>query len=968
MRSQWCGIHPRRKMSQDQIPHQSPFVSKDMDQSNTESPNFRSYDLMKSPCDKETCLDSIKTPKDIQDSPWTERWYSQLQASLRLAGLPLTMDRTKEPITGFTLSDVTVCSLGSPSTCLSILLGGANLCPGSILLCLSPNWLSKIPSKMKAGENTLLLQKAVTFDLGGRSYLDNFDPPRRVTYFYTASWSSHEECLPGLVALTSKLECPSGGSESLSQLLHNKLVTRLLLDNVGVVVPPTLAFTYKQAHAASSHVFTVEVSKKEGEETLLQEKIQNFLQSQDMHSVQQVAVEAASYRWSERCTATFHPSNDFPGILIAIKSLLQKLEEGESILLEAVFASLPVMRASTVETPATFQRILSPRPDLAVRICTVVCRSQGDRPQFSKVICSAGRADKPLDHQIPSVPQTLETTLQLWGFTDEAQIRAIHQMVVDKAEDALRAVIEMEAGMSPEQRGGRRAQTDVIGVDFILTCVDQIITPIAVGVNCHLCLNTCGDFESMNRSLLSPACAGSESASSLLIQTMVKRSQYYIMEGKEVLVIGAGGISKKYIWESTRDYKIKVHLIESDPNHFASSIVHNFIHYDVTDHKRDEEHAQWISEMVCDREIHLDGCLSYWDDCMVLTALVCEQLGLRCSPVSAMRISKQKSRTHLHLLRHKKGSTCVTAAGPYAVPCCHLESHADVEKASQYLNFPGVMKLEFGSGAVGVKLVENREQCHQHYEKISSDLKEDTDYPGIGLGCGNTMLLMEYVSGTEHDVDIIVYDGRLMGVFVSDNGPTRVPYFTETAACMPTYLPPDKEAQLVMAAYQCCLGCGLTDGVFNVELKMTQTGPKLIEINPRMAGFYLRDWIQEIYGEDIMLASVMVACSVPPLMPVHRARPQTYLVGVMCVVSLHLWALKTTANMETLQTLHKRGVIRLNIIDDDMISSEYEEPFCNVACVSETREKARQQLISTCQVLGIDTMEYPVSYFTSDFK
>ncbi|XP_078502636.1 carnosine synthase 1-like [Lissotriton helveticus] len=954
------------KMPQDQIPHQSPLVSKDMDQRNAQSLDLGSHNSMKSPCDKETCLDSIKTPEDIKDSPWTERWYSQLQASLRLAGLPLTMDRTKEPRTGFTLSEVTVCIMGSPSTCLSILLGGANLCPGSILLCLSPNWLSKIPSKLKPGENTLLLQKAVMFDLGGRSYLDNFDPPRRVTYFYTTSWSSHEKCLPGLVALTSDLECPSGGSESLSQLLHHKLVTRLLLDNVGVVVPPTLAFTYKQAHAASSHVRTVEVSQKEGEENLLQEEIQNFLQSQGMHSVQQVAVETTGPRWSERCTATFHPRCDLPGVLLSVKSLLQKLEEGESILLEAVCSPLPVVRAPAMETPAAFQRSSSQRFDLAVWICAVVCRSQGDRPQLSKVICSAGRADKPLIHQT-SVPQTLETTLQLWGITDETQIKAIHQKVVDKAEDALRAVIEMEKSLSLEQRGGRRAQTDVIGVDFILTCVDQAITPVALGVNSHHCLSSCGVFETMNCLNVSAACAGEESASSLLIQTMVNRSQCYIMAGKEVLVVGAGGPNNKYIWETTREHGIKIHLIESDPNHFAASIVHNFIHYDMTDHKQDEAHAQWIVKMVRDRTMHLDGCVAFWHDCTILAALLCEQLGLRSNSVSAILLTKQKSCTHLSLLSCKDSAFSNTIAS-YALPSYQVKSHTDIEKVSSCVAYPCVMKLELGCGAIGVKLVENKEQCHQHYKNISSKMKEERDCPGIGLSYGNAMVLMEYASGSEHDVDIIIYDGQLMGAFVSDNGPTRVPNFTETAACLPTFLPPDKEAQLVMAAYQCCLSCGLVDGVFNVEFKMMPTGPKLIEINARMAGYFLRQWILEIYGEDIMLANLMVACSVPPLMPVRRARPRTHLVGILCVHPFHQQALRTSASLETLQALHERGVIRMTILLNRKASAEFVTPYCCVACVGQTREKACLQLISICRVLGIDTMEYPVPYFISEFK
>ncbi|KAJ1168841.1 hypothetical protein NDU88_000754 [Pleurodeles waltl] len=388
----------------------------------------------------------------------------------------------------------------------------------------------------------------------------------------------------------------------------------------------------------------------------------------------------------------------------------------------------------------------------------------------------------------------------------------------------------------------------------------------------------------------------------------------------------------------------------------------------MTDHKQDEDHAQWIMKMVHDRGMHLDGCVTFWNDCTVLAALVCEQLGFRSSPVLALRLSKKKSQTQLSLLYKKKNSIFSAIIASYAVPSCHVASHLDIDNASCNVNFPGVLKLESGCGAVATKMVKNKEQCHQYYENICSILKVESDCPGIGLRYGNAMVLMEHVSGSEHDVDIIIYDGKLMGAFVSDNGPTRVPDFTETAACMPTYLSPDKEAQLVMAAFQGCLICGLADGVFNVEFKMMPTGPKLIEINARMGGAYLRDWILEIYGEDIMLANLMVACSVPPLMPGHRARPHTYLVGVLCVLPMHLQAWKTTASLEILQALCERGVIRLTALFDGTVPDTFEDPYCSIACVGDTRVQACMQLISTCRVLGIHTMDFPVPYFTSEFK
>ncbi|XP_067388083.1 carnosine synthase 1 isoform X2 [Emydura macquarii macquarii] len=835
-----------------------------------------------------------------------------------------------------------------------------------MLLCLSPSWLAKVPSEQHPGESSLLVSKAVSFELGGRTCLDEFSPPRRVAYFM-GCFGPCKEHGQSAGELARDLDCPTGGSGELARLLEDKLLTRQLLDQRAQVgVPPTLAFTFKRLHplrevTAERSVRMVELSGKEGQETLIQEEIDAFLQGRAMEPYSQVVVKPSGWRWSGAHAVTFHAKAEPTAVLQAVLVLLESLEEEESALLEAF---IPTARFTQPGSPdGSSPSSTSPRPDLAIRICTVVCRSRGDQPLLSKVVCSVGRADKPLKHQA-MVPQSLESSLRQQGMTDEAQLAAIHAQVKHKAEAAMTAFLEMEAGLSVEQRGGRQAQTDVIGVDFLLTSLEQMLQLVALEMNSQLCLETCALFESMGQAVGVPAGESSRP----LVETMLRRAQCHLMEGKHVLVIGAGGVSKKFVWEAARAYGLKIHLVESDPNHFASQLVQTFIHYDTTEHKRDEEHAQWLVGLVRERGLRLDGCLSYWDDCMVLTALVCEQLGLRCSPVAAMRVAKQKSRTHQHLLRRRKEAPLGWASEAlYAVPCCHLESHADVERAARYLSFPGVMKLEYGAGAVGVKLVEDEQQCHLHFEKISRDLRQDTDHPGIGLGWGNTMLLMEYVAGTEHDVDIVIYDGRMLGAFVSDNGPTRVPHFTETAASMPTCLAPDREAQLVRAAYQCCLACGLTDGVFNVELKLTAAGPKLIEINPRMGGFYLRDWIQEIYGVDIMLASVMVACGVPPLLPA-RSQPRTHLVGVMCVVSQHLQALKSTANLETLQALHERGVIRLNLLEDKLVAREYEEPYCNVACASPSRREACLKVLGVCQVLGIDSPHYPVTHFLSHFK
>uniref|UniRef100_A0A8C7ER04 Carnosine synthase 1 n=1 Tax=Neovison vison TaxID=452646 RepID=A0A8C7ER04_NEOVI len=875
-------------------------------------------------------LDCKGSLEGAEARAWTVYGYSLLQSCLQQAGLPETQDRSQVPRTGCPGAEVTLCILGSPSTFLSVLLEGGVQSPGNMLLCLSPAWLTKVPAPGQSGEAVLLVSKAVSFHPGGLTFLDDFVPPRRATYFLAGLGLG-----PGrgreAAELARDLTCPTGASAELARLLEDRLLTRrLLAQQGGVAVPATLAFTYKppallRGGEASPGLRLVELSGKEGQETLVKEEVGAFLHSGALGDALQVAVKLSGWRWRGQQALRVHPRGELGAVADTVLALLEKLEEEESVLVEAV---CPPARLPFPGSPP-------PGPELAVRICAVVCRTQGDRPLLSKVVCSVGREDRPLRHQ-SSLPQTLEVALARCGLGEPGQVAVVRQRVKAGAEAALAAVLALEAGLSAEQRGGRRAR-HLSQFPTLVVSLQALVRERA-----------------QEHPLFAPAPSCPDHTLSIL-----PLAESYSAPSLSIASFQLPSLPSRPCWFP------QLHLVESDPNHFASQLVQTFIHFDVTEHRRDEENARSLAELVRARGLQLDGCFSYWDDCLVLTALLCQELGLPCSPPAAMRLAKQKSCTQLHLRR------CHGPPWPapslHAVQCCPLESEADVEKAVRQVPLPGVMKLEFGAGAVGVRLVEDAPQCREHFSRIARDLQGEADHPGIGLGWGNAMLLMEFVEGTEHDVDLVLFGGRLLAAFVSDNGPTRLPGFTETAACMPTGLAPEQEAQLVQAAFRCCLGCGLLDGVFNVELKLTGAGPKLIEINPRMGGFYLRDWILELYGVDLLLAAAMVACGLRPALPTHP-RARGHLVGVMCLVSQHPQVLSSTASRETLQALHDQGLLRLNLLEDILVPGEYEEPYCSVACAGESPAEARLRLLGLCQGLGIDGPHYPVAHFLSHFK
>ena len=443
------------------------------------------------------------------------------------------------------------------------------------------------------------------------------------------------------------------------------------------------------------------------------------------------------------------------------------------------------------------------------------------------------------------------------------------------------------------------------------------------------------------------------------------------MVGKTVVVIGGGAYSKKDIWPDAMSYGIKVILVDADPNYFAKEQVHKFIYYDYNDHVHDHTHAINIVDQLSNLDLEgcVDGCLTFWEDCGPLAAYICKILGLNGNDCNAALIAKTKSLTQITLRNKTDDIPHWPRTLMYSSATQPINSEKDLVNAADTFSFPAVLKLEYGSSAVGVSLCQTFDELETKYREIQNTLQSEEDYGGIGLGFGNNMAVMELLKGSEHDVDIVLFQRKLLGAFVSDNGPTRVPDFTETAATMPTTLPSDKAAQLITAAYQCCTEIGLSDGVFNVELKMTPTGPKLIEINARMGGFYLRDWIKRIYNVDLMLCAMMISCGIKPFIP--KLKPKCQIMGVILVPSLHEAFLKSNSvEHNVIKGMTLVGDVIWNQFDQEVtqhVTSRHEEPMASIAVAGTDATDARKKLLTICDSLKISSENYSVADFTSQF-
>ncbi|XP_033758325.1 carnosine synthase 1-like [Pecten maximus] len=296
----------------------------------------------------------------------------------------------------------------------------------------------------------------------------------------------------------------------------------------------------------------------------------------------------------------------------------------------------------------------------------------------------------------------------------------------------------------------------------------------------------------------------------VLDKSSLPETEKHLVENKTILVFGDEQINRKCIRSTLTNYGVKLVLVETEPDIVPFDDVYKYIQYDYTDHKQDDFHADRIVQILADLTLPVNGCCTFTDECGPLAAYLCEKLGLTggVGVLGAMN-AKYKSSTHMYLQKEINGVRQFPRTYEYTGRSAKIACAESLRSAEETVGFPAVCKPDNGSYGNGVDMIRNKEE----YERLGEKLAD-----------GSSMMIMEYFDGTEHDIDVIIYEGEVIAAIVSDNGPTRKGSFVETSMSMPTCLHPSKAAQLKTAASHCCIDIGIRNGVFNVEMKFTSTG------------------------------------------------------------------------------------------------------------------------------------------------
>ncbi|XP_061173537.1 carnosine synthase 1-like [Saccostrea echinata] len=382
------------------------------------------------------------------------------------------------------------------------------------------------------------------------------------------------------------------------------------------------------------------------------------------------------------------------------------------------------------------------------------------------------------------------------------------------------------------------------------------------------------------------------------------------------------------------------------------------------DRQKNDYHAAEIIRRLKGKDITVDGCCTFSKDNALIASIICKILGFNGSGVKGTQASKVATQKTLFLQnQHVENYPSFSS---YASKSIRIRSVDDISYAIDQVRLPGILQFEYGSGQVGVHRCNSTEECIKVFRSFRSFDENSTEND---LTYENKMILMPYLDGTKHDIDVVMYKQRLVMAIVRDNGPAMSNSFIETSSCWPSFLSVEEQRQLIAAAYLCCVGVGLENGVFNVKMKKTSTGPKLIDLNARMDDYYIRNWLLDYCGIDLAFYVCMIACGMRPIPP-PSIDPECQVMGIMCFPSLHA-DIFNEKNKGTLKRYEDNGDINCVIIEPPQhldISEDIELPLCNVAVTGSSLEEAKEKLLCICKTLDITKQEYDVEHFLSMFK
>lgn len=184
-----------------------------------------------------------------------------------------------------------------------------------------------------------------------------------------------------------------------------------------------------------------------------------------------------------------------------------------------------------------------------------------------------------------------------------------------------------------------------------------------------------------------------------------------------------------------------------------------------------------------------------------------------------------------------------------------------------------ILKPSRNSGSRGIAKVERGISKDELIRLYDIALEESRD---------NTVLIEQFIEGPEFSVEIIVWEGKVNVLTVTDKKTTEAPHFVELGHNQPSCFPDETVTLIKDAAVRGVKALGVDKCACHAEVKVQDGKAYLMEIGARMGGDFISTVLTRLStGIDIVAAAINCALNIEPdLTP--KAAPQGVCIRYFC--------------------------------------------------------------------------------------
>lgn len=186
-----------------------------------------------------------------------------------------------------------------------------------------------------------------------------------------------------------------------------------------------------------------------------------------------------------------------------------------------------------------------------------------------------------------------------------------------------------------------------------------------------------------------------------------------------------------------------------------------------------------------------------------------------------------------------------------------FDNAADAWKCfSEELPKNGILKPSRNSGSRGVAKIDKNITIQHFTELFERSKAESRD---------KSVMLEQFIDGPEFSVEIIVWDGMVTILAVTDKKTTEDPYFVELGHNQPSVFPDEIVSEIKRAAIAGVKALEINNCACHAEIKLQDNKAYLMEVGARLGGDFISTELTHLStGIDMVAAAINVALGIEP--------------------------------------------------------------------------------------------------------